>query len=369
MLFSYTYVPHAMEKMQVFIDFIFFEVWCKAPEAEYGIHLFEPSDPLHSVMKELSRRDLAGKLKNGSGKWFYEAVNSIFNEFSELNAGEVGEYRRCYQANNQIEALCSNNHGMSPVRYADLDTSKIDLNKKIEDFFKNLYSSGFFGLSFVVDALGSDLGSYYVDFIRANNVGCCPFCGLLPIDNEFDPTREAFDHYLPKSKYPFNSVNLKNLAPSCNKCNSGNKGNKDPLHNNAGDRRKAFYPFSTDGFDPRISIDVFSEDWTKQKPTDLNITISSGSHPEEVETWNDLFRIKDRYSAQCCDNGGGLYWRKRVLEESENYGLSTQAMLDAEIKSARANPWAESNFLKSAFLEGCQRAGLFDAIAMEGAAP
>lgn len=26
MLFSYTYVPHKMEKMQAFIDFIFYEV-------------------------------------------------------------------------------------------------------------------------------------------------------------------------------------------------------------------------------------------------------------------------------------------------------------------------------------------------------
>ena len=30
MLFSYIYVPHKMEKMQAFIDFIFYEVWCKA---------------------------------------------------------------------------------------------------------------------------------------------------------------------------------------------------------------------------------------------------------------------------------------------------------------------------------------------------
>lgn len=29
MLFQYTYVPHQMEKMQAFIDFIFFEVWCR----------------------------------------------------------------------------------------------------------------------------------------------------------------------------------------------------------------------------------------------------------------------------------------------------------------------------------------------------
>ena len=31
MLFPYTYVPHQIEKMQAFIDFIFHEVWCKAP--------------------------------------------------------------------------------------------------------------------------------------------------------------------------------------------------------------------------------------------------------------------------------------------------------------------------------------------------
>jgi hypothetical protein len=32
-------------------------------------------------------------------------------------------------------------------------------------------------------------------------------------------------------------------------------------------------------------------------------------------------------------------------------------------------PVANSNFLKKAFLEGCQRAGLFDAIAGEEATP
>ena len=31
MLFAYIYMPHSMEKMQAFIDYIFFEVWCKAP--------------------------------------------------------------------------------------------------------------------------------------------------------------------------------------------------------------------------------------------------------------------------------------------------------------------------------------------------
>lgn len=36
-------------------------------------------------------------------------------------------------------------------------------------------------------------------------------------------------------------------------------------------------------------------------------------------------------------------------------------MVTAEIKSVSSNPWCESNFLKKAFLEGCERAGLFSA--------
>ena len=370
MLFAYTYVPHAMEKMQEFIDFIFYEVWCKAPSVEYGIHLFEPFDsPLYKIMSELNRRDLADSLKEGAGKWFYETVNKIFIEFSKLTDEEIEAYRQQFKENNLIEELCSHQDDVSPAHYSDLDLAKTDLNEQLSDFFKKLYSSGFFGLSFVVEAVGSDLGAYYVDFVRKNNMGCCPFCGLLPIDNEFDPTREAFDHYLPKSKYPFNSVNLKNLAPSCNKCNSGNKRDRDPLHSSTGERRKAFYPFSAGLVENLIAVDIHSDDWTTPKKDDLTITLSSATHPEEVETWEELFRIKQRYSAKCCDAGGGLYWRKRIIEESENYGLTPQRMFAAEVQSAKTNPWSESNFLKSAFLEGCQRAGLFDAIATEGTAP
>jgi hypothetical protein len=51
-----------------------------------------------------------------------------------------------------------------------------------------------------------------------------------------------------------------------------------------------------------------------------------------------------------------------VLKEYENYNLIIQGMLNAEIKSAEANPKAESKFLKKPFLEDCQRAGLFDAM-------
>ncbi|RIW04511.1 hypothetical protein DS957_023465, partial [Vibrio harveyi] len=51
MLFTYTYVPHQMEKMQEFIDFIFHEVWCKAPtKGSYCLELYEANPELNDVM-------------------------------------------------------------------------------------------------------------------------------------------------------------------------------------------------------------------------------------------------------------------------------------------------------------------------------
>lgn len=178
-----------------------------------------------------------------------------------------------------------------------------------------------------------------------------------------DPTRDAFDHYLPKSKYPFNSVNLKNLAPSCSKCNSGNKRDDDPLHDkHSGDaRRKAFYPFSVVNPEIDVSIAIEDKDWSSLSPEKLSLSIQSGAHPEEVSTWMELFRIEKRYLARCCNSGGGKHWLNHVFSECENYGLSAQQMANADIKSAASEPWAESNFLKKAFLEGCRAAGLFDA--------
>ena len=51
MLFPYTYVSHQMEKMQEFIDFIFYEVWCKAPGyGPFSLDLFLPNPDLYEVM-------------------------------------------------------------------------------------------------------------------------------------------------------------------------------------------------------------------------------------------------------------------------------------------------------------------------------
>lgn len=253
MLFPYTYVPHGMETMQAFIDHIFYRVWCVAPDVEYSIELFADNPELFALMNTLDRKDKAG-VEKGAGAFFYKHVNSIFTQFKALSPQQVEAYKEMYERNNDIESLCLGKR--HPTRYSERPEEP--LWAAIKSFFSSLYKSGFFDLADVKKAIGTDLRTHYKQLMKQNRPPSCPFCGLLPVDTEHDPTREAYDHYLPCSKYPFNSVNLKNLAPACSKCNSGNKGDSDPLAAADGSFRKAFYPYSTARHKLSIKVEVAS---------------------------------------------------------------------------------------------------------------
>src|SRR5690349_11448391 len=100
MLFPYTYVPHQMEKMQAFIDFIFYEVWCKAPIGlEFGPDLFEKSPDLREVMSIFGFS--AGAPERG--KRFYKDVKEIYQLFAALPAKEIDQFKDWYRANNDVE--------------------------------------------------------------------------------------------------------------------------------------------------------------------------------------------------------------------------------------------------------------------------
>lgn len=362
MLFTYSPVTHKMEQMHEIITFIFVNVWCNAPANEYGLDLFEPNPALRRIMDEMFRLDSAGKLdESGAAYFFYENINAIYCEFKSLTDAEIDEYRIQFEQNNRIEELCRNDVGSTPIHYASLNPAKVELNKRIAKFFKGIYGSGFFHLAFVKEVLESTLSEYYREFVdqdHDNNNDTCPFCGVMPLDGEFDPTRDAFDHYLPKGTYPFNAINLKNLAPSCNKCNSGHKLAQDPLHDQHKQRRRAFYPFSTLPPEITVTVSFTTNDWTRRTKDTVHVQIDSSAFLEEVATWKELFGIERRYASKCCSKNGGVDWQNRVLNECITFKLTPREMLEAELASAANAPWAQCNFLKKAFLEGLDRSGL-----------
>ena len=100
MLFAYTYVPHAMEKMQAFIDFIFFEVWCKAPgNGGFRLELFDAHAELKALMEAFYYGDTRG------GDFFYGHVEGIYGLFAALTPPQIDQLKQWYQANNDIEKV------------------------------------------------------------------------------------------------------------------------------------------------------------------------------------------------------------------------------------------------------------------------
>ncbi|HAJ5584223.1 hypothetical protein ACQ95F_23195 [Escherichia coli] len=65
------------------------------------------------------------------------------------------------------------------------------------------------------------------------DISICPYCNSEEIEQVEDHTgtsyRPAFDHFIPKYKYPLISFSLFNLIPSCTKCNSTYKKSLDPI--------------------------------------------------------------------------------------------------------------------------------------------
>ena len=353
MLFPYKRPRHPMRAMHGFVTYIFAKVWCRAPNEEYSLELFKGLQPLYSIMDELHRADLAGTEK-GAGAFFYRCVNQIFKEFKQLGPAEIRSYRRMFRGNNNIQALCEGRK--EPVRY--IASAQNELMKKVEEFFSKLYSCGFFELAIVKKNIGAGLKEHYKEFSSLNDMPCCPFCGLLPMDSEFDPTREAYDHYLPASKYPFNSVNLRNLAPACYKCNSQNKGAKDPLQNEAGVESRAFYPYAVDRYKIQVSVHFKSAVQLPEEEWDICVSLSCAGYDEEIETWDRLYKVRKRYEAKCKSSSGVRCWLQRVLDESENYQQFSQDSLSKELAQCGRFPWHESNFLKGAFFDACRQVGM-----------
>lgn len=125
----------------------------------------------------------------------------------------------------------------------------------------------------------------------------CPFCGCECFDGPGGP-REVLDHYLSKDKYPFASANLRNLVPMGNKCNSRYKRAQDILFSDAGVRRRSFDPYN------HTEIRISLENSVPFEGTDGQLPrwqIEFNPNNEEVDTWDEVFHIRERYSRDVLD--------------------------------------------------------------------
>jgi hypothetical protein len=346
MLFNYRYVTHNIEKFQSWLDHLVKNVWCRN-SGRFSLDLLHPDlkDAVEEIAKDkrIKKDYLAGPIRK---------IDGLIQ--GQLSAAQRAQLSTWYDNNNDVEALCGNDPQKAPGTYVDIGAINADLAKELKELCDSLFTE-VIQLQ-AVTSRTAKIDAHYDAFVRENVENKCPYCGYGDIKGQYNSKREAYDHFLPKHTYPFNSVNFKNLAPMCHECNSSYKLQKDPVqHLNGGRRRKAFYSYATIASGIAIDLTLATSDIDKLCPSDIILTVTAPGRDEEVESWMEVFGIEERYKAKCCGKNDGMVWLTSVIEESENCGLTPQEMLKAKIRVAENKPWNDCNFLKKPFLLACQK--------------
>lgn len=368
MLFTYTPVSHAIEKYQTYLDFLFFEVWICA-EGVFNTAKLEGNKEFYEIFQRLELEDSDG------ANYFTKRIADIYNAFAAIEDGTFKEeLKQAYTNNNNIEGLCCNKE-IIPITYKDIKDKHEGLGKLLEDFYKKLYGSGSpFNLAAFGDLSKKMLFEYDNAFVKVNKEGICPFCGIHAVKGEHETYKEAYDHYMPKGIYPFNTINFKNLAPMCHECNSTYKLSKIPIYENNPDkidpikregyRSLSFYPYAKEHPSLTFKINLKTDTIATIIPKEIDLEIYADECEEKITSWMRVFGLEERYKALLCKENHGKDWYSSISDEYLN-AKELSDIEDAEtyykamLKDAKRNLKSGHGFLKSVFLEECKEKGLF----------
>lgn len=336
MLFNYICINHDFKKLHEFFEHTVLEVWCK-PNGAFNINMLHKDfQPIVKKMKKKLR----------------EPIEDIYSICLSLNDNKLQKIADAFQSNNNIQGLCEGI--IEPVTYEDIEGIDTDLSNKLKIFCESLYN--YVAREATFCRYYKSINEYYKVFVNQNNQskGKCPFCGLNTVKSELLPHRSAFDHYMPKGHFPFNTVNLQNIAPACQECNSDCKKDRIPSKDKMGNVRKAFFPYSQSAPEFEINIDIQSLDPIDPKKNQVTVSFNSDSCQEEVGRWRELYRIDVRYNDQCCSTDA-KYWLEQIFSEAQNYGKEIGEALTNQIENRKTQPLHDYNFLRVPFLEAYER--------------
>ncbi len=350
MLFNYRYVNHSIEGFQVYLDHLVKEVWCKAA-GEFSVDLLHAD--LREIVKEIYNTEIGttrGKVKD----WLYGPIKAIYDLFKNLDVAQRQQISVWYDHNNDIEALCACDPDRPPATYDDIHAIDPELGTALKDFCMGLFTD-VIHLKAVSSRIGQ-IDEHYRAFVTENTKDRCPYCGYSDIMGPYHEYREAYDHFLAKGTYPFNSVNFRNLAPMCHACNSTYKRDQDPITTPGGIRRKAFYSYAALPPGITVKMTLNANKAANLQPDDIDLQLAAPGREEEVQTWKDVFDIERRYKAKLCGENDSKAWLQQIVEEPSNIGVTRGQLLDQMLRLTNKYPYDGANFLKGAFLTACQDA-------------
>jgi len=273
----------------------------------------------------------------------------------KLSLGDkINNYQKSLVALTELERLqilkaFSDQNNIAVLLSGDSTCETIaDLPEVIHEPVKTLFESAF---SLLTDLEIRD--KHYKLIYDASKYHVCPFCGCECFDAP-GAKREALDHYLPEKKYPFAAANLRNLVPMGNKCNSRYKLAQDILVREDGTRRKSFDPYNLQ----KITICLensqpFSGTIGKTGEPLPKWIIDFSVDTDEVTTWDEVFKIRERYERDVLDEGFNSYLREfgNYCRSWDSIPTSKEELLDAISRYAsfqENNGFKDQAFLKAA---------------------
>jgi hypothetical protein len=365
MLFTYKYINHEIEKFQNFSDFLFIDVWFNA-RGEFNSKKLRGNRQLQMIYEEFHYDD---------GKWatfFNSHIELIYAEFLNIDKTSREKLKKWYKLNNRISFIYKKNI-KSPISYDQLFKKHPELTKLLKSFYSKLYGEN---SPYILKAFGNlkeIKKSHYKDFIDKNfngHEGICPFCGLSSIKGNDHSKLEAYDHFISKGNYPFNSINFRNLAPMCHECNSSYKLEKDSLFNidsivkKNKTKRKAFYPYEKQTW--KIGVDVkLNANIKVLEVKDIDLKITTTCRQEELQSWIEVYSIEERYKAKIASDFYGKLWYQMIEDGYKNasklvgFSMSKEVWYDLNINNCNISAYADCNFIKKPFLEECKRKEFF----------
>ena len=163
-----------------------------------------------------------------------------------------------------------------------LEKNKDD--KKLHDEFESIYNN------FTNREFGRTWG-------KKIGVEICPYCNRSFIyTTPKKGTRPQYDHYYPKSKYPYLALSMYNLIPCCPVCNNA-KNAEDTF-----DNKSLLYPFEEEyGYDIFFEIETDEQLCYLGLSNDFNIKIKSKENVEEdlkqkVQNSSKILHIEELYN-------------------------------------------------------------------------
>lgn len=337
---SYHPIHSELRRVQSFVNYIMLEVILKAPKFKRKKFSLTMVVPRYRAL-----------IEGVNNEYLLNPLKEMFNSCKKLKPYQLKVLRRAVYSNNKIKDLCEGK--IRPVHYSEIEiilgAENSSLIAAIKTFCYQLYDSCLKRKPFIDEY--ESVRDYYKKLVGRNSN--CVMCGFQNvIDTEMDDTISAFDHYLPRSLYPFNSVNLENLVPTCEKCNEKCKKTKDPLFVQTKPPYKqrqqllSFYPFSEVTYLIIVGV-KFESPYKKNMPKeDIKIELSCDDAQKRVDNWDRIYDIRKRYSSWMGnDNAYSFY-----LLERRN-ALKLKCSLEEMIELREGNMEGDMNFLKVPFLK------------------